>query len=357
MKKHLAVILSAGLTLLSGSAIATTTTVTEFQVFPGDLRAYPNDVNSEGEMIGVSSNNSGDKAVIWRDAIQSPELLPLPSSLPAGGSVAMAISDDGTIVGNEYYSTVVNNVVTTNYVALVWSLNADDSYAEPAVLPLPLTLKNGHGEEINGGGAVVGSATVVGTFGAVPVLWEPNGTGYDFEQLQKLAGAFSCNANDINGSGVIVGTCDATAVRWTPDAGGNYGAPEALKGASGNATANNDANVTVGAVKGNPARWSATGALSSPFGNLGGNSIDVNGQGWILARKSSGSAFYLYNGATTTNLSTAMAGAIPGFLSGGLGGALSDNVGGIVLVGASASVRRTGFSGYVPVLITVDTTQ
>src|SRR4030095_10085279 len=356
MKKYLAAVLCAGLALTAVPAFATTTTVTEFQLLPGDFRAYPNDVNSDYEMVGVSSNNSGEKAVLWRDAADLPELLPPPSSLPAGGSVAMAIADDGTIVGNQYYSVVSpNQVVTTYYVALVWNRNADNTYAEAELLPFPDTLKNPHAEEINVDGIIVGSASVVGSFGAVPVLWEPNGAGYDFVQLQKLSGAFSCNANDINSAGVIVGTCDATAVRWIPDAGGAYGAPSALTGKSGNATANNDSNVTVGAAKGNPARWSATGALSAPFGNLGGNSIDVNNQGWILARKSSGSDFYLYNGSTTSNLSTAIAAALPGYLSSSSGGAISDNVGGIVLVGASAYVRRTGFTGYVPLLVEIDT--
>jgi hypothetical protein len=342
--------LAVGFALSAIPAMATTTTVTEFPVLAGDVRAYPNGIHPDLGMVGVSSNLSFDHAVLWRNP-SSVEVLPPASSLPAGGSNAMAIADDGTIVGNQYFAA--NN--TTNFVAVVWNRNADGSYAEASILSIPADLKNGHAAQINGSHEIVGSAAVVGQVGQVmPVLWRPNGTTWDAEELQRLAGSSICNANDINELGVITGTCGATAVRWIPS-GGTYGAPTAMPGSSANAVAINDGNVVVGAVSGNPAEWVGNQNPTLPFGKkFGGASIDVNNQSWILARKSSGSVLFLFDGTTTTNLSNLLAGTISGFSSGGVGGALTDNNGGVVLIAVSAYVRRTGFSGYVPVLIEMD---
>lgn len=352
MQKRIAVLALSVMALIFAAvpARATTMTVTEFQALTGDPTAYPTDVTPDGDMVGVSSNSSGDSAVLWTDPASQPEELLGAPSIPAGSSYAAAINGIGTIAGNQsYYDT------TSHYDPVVWTQNADGSYGEAEELPVPEDLKNGHTEEINDDDVIVGTAAIVGQIGQiVPVYWQRNETGWDFFELQRMAGSFQCYANDINNLGVITGTCGATAVRWNPS-GGSYGAPVAMPGASASAVAINDGDVVVGAVGGNPAKWINNQNPTLPFGKkFGGTALDVNSQSWILARKSSGTVFHLYDGSTTTNLSTVLASQVAGFTSGGFGGNLTDNVGGVVLVSAGANVTRTGAHLMVPVLITMD---
>lgn len=352
MKKQIATtVLSAlVLALMAIPAMAVTYTVTEFKPLGTNSTAYPKDVTNDGIMVGVSSATSGDKAVLWDDPALEPIVLAGSSSLPAGSTNAMAIGSSGTIVGNQLYYDP-----GTKYAPVVWNQLADGSYGEAELLPVPADLKNGHTEEINSSDVIVGSAAVLNQIGqVVGLVWQRNGTGWDVAELARLSGQSICNANDINDSGVITGTCGATAVKWIPS-GGSYGAPVALSGASASAVAINDGDVVVGALGGNPAKWVGSQSPTLPFGKkFGGNSSDVNNDGWIVAKKSSGSVLFYHDGTSSINLSNIMAAQISGFGSAGFGGDLTNSEGGITLISASANVLRNGANRMVPVLITVN---
>src|SRR5262245_35242518 len=93
MKKQITItfLLTIIVTLASSPGRATTTTVTEFLGIGTDRTVYPNDVTSDGLMVGVSSNNATDKAVLWSDPATPPEMLLGAPGIPSLSSNALAI--------------------------------------------------------------------------------------------------------------------------------------------------------------------------------------------------------------------------------------------------------------------------
>ncbi|GAA3298171.1 hypothetical protein Dvina_52430 [Dactylosporangium vinaceum] len=65
---------------------------------PGGVMAYATGVNAAGQVIGSrGSTGPGGHPIVWRDTAAAPADLPLPEG--AYGGEALAIADDGTVVG------------------------------------------------------------------------------------------------------------------------------------------------------------------------------------------------------------------------------------------------------------------
>src|SRR5688572_16431299 len=72
--------------------------VTDLGDLPGAINfSYPTDINNSGQVVGVSSAASGDRAFLWDPINGMQDLGDLPGGVDS--SIAYDISDTGVVVG------------------------------------------------------------------------------------------------------------------------------------------------------------------------------------------------------------------------------------------------------------------
>lgn len=170
-------------------------------VLLGDF--LPRDVNAGGDVVGnkpVADQPGVAHAVRWSNG----SLLDL-GTLGGPHSAAMAINDNGWIVGESLPATGVN---TRGFLWKSGTMTA---------LPT-LGGARSHAKDINNVGVVVGIAWTATQPRAVRWTLNAAGAVVQTTNLGVLAGSASA-AYAVNDSGVIVGTSNDRATRWTPAAG------------------------------------------------------------------------------------------------------------------------------------------
>jgi uncharacterized membrane protein len=173
---------------------ATGTPVTSLSGLPGGSgSSRPFAINSDGHVVGVSSDGSGGtQAVIWLD----PDSLPINLTSGADYAYAYGVSDPvSTENGNVVY-VAGQRGHSGDYWAAIWTVSVDDgsfSFEDLA--------GSAYAWDVNANGDVVGD---IGP-SKRGYLWRLSGGTTEALELGALVGRGSSSAHAINESGEIVG--------------------------------------------------------------------------------------------------------------------------------------------------------
>ena len=262
-------------TFAAGTCEAQKYTVIKLQTLPGGTYTSAARMNKAGEVVGNADDSNGDTvAVAWKKAAPTIVFQELPGDIGAGPSDAVAINNQGVIVGNSF-----------DFFPVVFETGPNISTAQSI----------DHGISV---GAINDANVMVGSVGGHPVLWD----GVDISQrpasLPTTANNFGVPSQPtgINAAGVIVGIeydflpdfsdTYPVAVRWKPDPtthapGATVNALVGLGGKQSAASAVNSNGWLVGwATLGNKLQhavlWEGN---NGPFdlGTLGGKQSSANG--------------------------------------------------------------------------------
>jgi probable HAF family extracellular repeat protein len=261
-------------TFAAGTCQAQKYTVIKLQTLPGGTYTSAARMNKAGEVVGSADDSSGDSiAVAWNGP--TPSVVHAVNPLFAGFADAVAINNQGVIVGNFFFFE--SGVFETGP-----NVSAEQSFD--------------HGIEV---GAINDANVMVGSLAGHPVFWDgvdisqdPNG---GLPTTAKSASGYS-QPTGINAAGIIVGIEDdilpdfsntyPVAVRWKPDPithapGATVKALVGLGGMQSAASAVNTNGWVVGwATLANKLQRAVLWAGNSgPFdlGTLGGKQSSANG--------------------------------------------------------------------------------
>jgi uncharacterized membrane protein len=136
---------------------------------PDELRTWKRRVivGYSSTQVNQPKRTIGAKAVYWAPWPCSPTALPLPASAPNGdpihSSEAVCVSDDGSVIGGNFYHGVFDDDGSTDgtcpfsyeSVACVWVLQPTGEYVFHALDDLPLGLENALVHHVSGDGSLM----------------------------------------------------------------------------------------------------------------------------------------------------------------------------------------------------------
>jgi probable HAF family extracellular repeat protein len=270
-------------TVAAGTCQAQKYTVTKLEALPGGTYTSAARMNKAGEVVGSADDSNGfTKAVAWNNAV--PTIVwdvfnPPRSSPPGSYSDAVAINNQGVIVGNGYVDFAQSD--------FVFEIGPNVSADQPILKGIDV-------------GAINDANVIVGEMEWLPVVWDGVDISQRNEGLPPIegpgGGLASSQPTGINAAGVIVGieydwlpdysNTYSVAVRWKPDPtthapGATVKALPGLGGIDSAATAVNVNDWVVGwATLGNKRQHAVLWERNNrprDLGTLGGKQSSANG--------------------------------------------------------------------------------